>query len=96
MWRWSRARGRGIGRAFAHALGEAGAAVAVVDIKADLAEAVAGELAAKGIDAIAVTADVTQNAQIQKMVAAVVNKWGKLTIAVNNAGMGDWTGSRRR
>ena len=54
----------------------------------DLAEAVAGELAAKGIDAIAVTADVTQNAQIQKMVDAVVNKWGKLTIAVNNAGMG--------
>lgn len=82
--------GGGIGRAFAHALGEAGAVVAVVDIKGDLAEAVAGELAAKGIDAIAVTADVTRNDQIQKMVEAVVNKWGKLTIAVNNAGMGDW------
>lgn len=83
--------GMGIGRAFAHALGGAGAAIAVVDIKSDLAEAVAGELAAKGIDAIAVTADVTRNEQIQKMVSAVVKKWGKLTIAVNNAGMGDWT-----
>ncbi len=83
--------GQGIGRAFAHALGDAGAAVAVVDIKSDLAEAVAGELADKGIDAIAITADVTQSEQIQKMVGAVVDRWGKLTIAVNNAGIGDWT-----
>lgn len=83
--------GSGIGRAFAHALGEAGAVVAVVDIKSDLAETVAGELAAKGIDAIAVVADVTRNEQMQKMVGAVVKKWGQLTIAVNNAGMGDWT-----
>jgi NAD(P)-dependent dehydrogenase (short-subunit alcohol dehydrogenase family) len=82
--------GQGIGRAFAHALGEAGAAVAVVDLKVDLAEAVAGELVAKGIDAIAIAADVTQVNQIQAMVDAVVKKWDKLTIAVNNAGMGNW------
>lgn len=82
--------GGGIGRAFAHALGEAGAMVAVVDIKGDLAETVAGELATKGIDAIAVAADVTRNDQILKMVDTVVKKWGKLTIAVNNAGVGDW------
>ena len=82
--------GQGIGRAYAHALGEAGAAVAVVDLRADLAEAVMGELAAKGIDALAVTADVTKVDQIQKMVDSVVNKWGRLTIAVNNAGVGDW------
>ena len=37
--------GQGIGRAFAHALGEAGAAVAVVDMRLDLAEEVADELA---------------------------------------------------
>ena len=82
--------GQGIGRAFAHALGEAGAAVAVVDLKVDLAEAVADELVAKGIDAIALAADVTQVNQIQAMVDAVVKKWDKLTIAVNNAGMGNW------
>jgi NAD(P)-dependent dehydrogenase (short-subunit alcohol dehydrogenase family) len=46
--------GQGIGRAFAHALGEAGAAVAVVDMRLDLAEEVAHELAQKQIDAIAV------------------------------------------
>lgn len=42
--------GQGIGRAFAHALGEAGAKVAVVDIDQDRAEAVAKELFLKGKD----------------------------------------------
>lgn len=82
--------GQGIGRAFAHALGEAGASVAVVDLDGNLAQVVAGELAQKGIDAIAITADVTKVDQIQHMVDTVVNKWGKLTIAVNNAGVGNW------
>lgn len=83
--------GQGIGRAYAHALGEAGAAVAVVDLDLGVAEEVAAELTNKGIDAIAVMADVTKADHIQKMVDAVVGKWGKLTIAVNNAGIGNWT-----
>jgi NAD(P)-dependent dehydrogenase (short-subunit alcohol dehydrogenase family) len=83
--------GQGIGRAFAHALGEAGAAVAVVDINGEVAETVAGELTKKGVDAIAVVADVTQTDQIRNMVDTVIGKWGKLTIAVNNAGIGNWT-----
>ena len=83
--------GQGIGRAFAHALGEAGAAVAVVDISTPSAEDVANELSNKGIEAMAVTADVTKAEQIRKMVDTVVGKWAKLTIGVNNAGIGDWT-----
>jgi NAD(P)-dependent dehydrogenase (short-subunit alcohol dehydrogenase family) len=82
--------GQGIGRAFAHALGEAGAAVAVVDISAGHAEAVAAELAAKGVDALPLTADVSQPDQVNAMVAAVLARWGKLTIGVNNAGIGFW------
>lgn len=82
--------GQGIGRAFAHALAEAGAAVAVVDINLANAETVAGELAAKGADAIAVKTDVTNQASVNAMVDAVIKKWGKLTIGVNNAGMGQW------
>ncbi|GIV76224.1 MAG: 3-oxoacyl-ACP reductase [Litorilinea sp.] len=82
--------GQGIGRGFAHALGEAGAAVAVVDRVAERAEAVAQELADKGIDALAVTADVTKPDEVQAMVDAVLRKWGKLTIGVNNAGIGLW------
>lgn len=82
--------GQGIGRAFAHALGEAGASVAVVDIDGNLAQIVANELVQKGIDAIGLAIDVTKVDQVQKMVDAVIEKWGRLTIAVNNAGMGNW------
>ena len=82
--------GQGIGRAYAHALGEAGAAVAVVDISTSHAQAVAGELNAKGIDALPITADVTVEAQVRAMVQAVLDRWGRLTIAVNNAGIGLW------
>jgi NAD(P)-dependent dehydrogenase (short-subunit alcohol dehydrogenase family) len=82
--------GQGIGRAFAHALGEAGAAVAVVDISADHANAVSAELAAKGVDAAAIVADVRQPDQVNAMVAAVLARWGRLTIGVNNAGIGLW------
>ncbi len=82
--------GQGIGRAFAHALGEAGAAVAVDDIIFPRAEQVVAELQAKGIDALAIEADVRRPDQVQKMVAAVMERWGRLTIGVNNAGVGAW------
>jgi NAD(P)-dependent dehydrogenase (short-subunit alcohol dehydrogenase family) len=82
--------GQGIGRGFAHALGEAGAKIAVVDLSRETAEQVTGELTAKGIGAMAVTADVTNATQVQTMVDAILAKWGRLDIGVNNAGMGQW------
>jgi sorbose reductase len=82
--------GQGIGRGYAHALGEAGAAVAVVDINEAKAREVTQELSAKGVDAMPLSADVTKKADIQRAVDAVVKKWGKLTIGVNNAGIGQW------
>ena len=82
--------GQGIGRGYAHALGEAGAAVAVVDIAEDKAREVAQELSQKGIDSMALAADVTARADVRRMVEAIVKKWGKLTIGVNNAGIGQW------
>lgn len=82
--------GQGIGRAFAHALGEAGAAVAVVDLITERAAAVSAELQQKGIDALAVTADVTEPHDVQRMMDTVLARWGKLTVAVNNAGIGQW------
>jgi NAD(P)-dependent dehydrogenase (short-subunit alcohol dehydrogenase family) len=82
--------GQGIGRAFAHALGEAGAAVAVVDMRLDLAEEVAHELAQKQIRSMAVKADVTKPDDVQAMVDAITATLGSLTIGVNNAGIGQW------
>src|SRR5690242_19240723 len=78
--------GQGIGRAFAHALGEAGAAVAVADISIDHANEVVAELSTKKIDAFAIQVDVTKADQVNAMVDAVIKRWGRLTIGVNNAG----------
>ena len=85
--------GQGIGRAFAHALGEAGARVAVVDIVSKRAETVAEELEKKGVESLALTADVTKSEHVQQMVDAVMHRWGELTIGVNNAGIGFWSES---
>jgi NAD(P)-dependent dehydrogenase (short-subunit alcohol dehydrogenase family) len=82
--------GAGIGRGFAHGLAEAGAKVAVVDISTSAAETVANELSEIGTDAIAITTDVTQLDQVQNMVDTIVDRWGYLTIGVNNAGVAGW------
>jgi len=79
--------GMGIGRACAHALGEAGANVAVIDLNGDRAEQVREELHDKDVKAIAVQADVSDEAQIRRFVANTVSAFGGLDIAVNNAGI---------
>ena len=85
--------GQGIGRAYAHALGEAGAKVAVVDIEIDRARHVVLELTVKGIEAQALAVDVTEPQAVQQMVADVIEQWGELTIGVNNAGISGWMDS---
>jgi len=87
--------GQGIGRAFCHALGEAGAAVAVVDIEAASGETVAHELSGKGVEAIAVRTDVTDTEQVERMIRTITEHWGQLTIGVNNAGIGNWTDAEK-
>lgn len=81
---------QGIGKAYCEALVQAGAKVAVVDINLALAEETAHALVSGGGEAIAVKADVTSPEDVQKMVSTVVDHWGKLTIGVNNAGVGMW------
>ena len=83
--------GSGIGKAFCHALGEAGSKVAVVDINLAAAEGTVEELNKKGIESIAIRTDVTNESDVEHMVKTVVDTFGTLTIAVNNAGMGIWS-----
>lgn len=79
--------GQGIGRGIAHALGEAGASVAVVDLDVERARSVQGELERKGIASLAIAADVTDAEAVDAMVADTVARFGGLQIAVNNAGI---------
>jgi len=85
--------GQGIGRAFAHALGEAGARVAIADIAEGPAHSVVKELEKKGVEALPIIADVTVEDEVNRMIDTVVQKWGILTIGVNNAGIGVWVDS---
>jgi NAD(P)-dependent dehydrogenase (short-subunit alcohol dehydrogenase family) len=84
---------QGIGRAFAHALSEAGAKVAIIDINKEKAEEVAQEIADKGGESISLGADITDETAVDTAIKSITGKWGKLTIAVNNAGIGEWCNS---
>ena len=78
----------GIGRACATALAMAGADVAIADINKELGEKTAASLRTFGVKSLFVPCDVSSETQIQTMLATVVEAFGKLDIAVNNAGIG--------
>ena len=75
---------RGIGLAIARRLASDCARVALVDLDKSAVEAAAGEL---GGASMAVVADVTRTDEVERAVAAVDTRWGRLDIVVNNAGI---------
>ena len=79
--------GRGMGKVTALTLARDGAAVVVNDVRREWAEAVAGEIEAAGGQAMAYVADVSDEAQVEAMVAATVERFGTVDILVNNAGI---------
>ena len=78
---------RGIGRAIALALAEAGAKVVVTDIDEKECEAVVKEIEKLGSEGLAKKLDVTNKKEIEEVVAETIKKFGKLNILVNNAGI---------
>ena len=78
--------GRGIGRAIALGLAQEGAQVAVLDILADSAAAVAREIEATGVKALALPCDLTKRAQVERAIAETLAQFGQIDILVNNAG----------
>jgi len=78
----------GIGRGCAVALARAGADVAIVDLDAQAGPKTADEVRAMGRDSLFVPCDVTKRDQVQEMVGRVAERFGRLDVAVNNAGIG--------
>ncbi|MGV8858235.1 SDR family NAD(P)-dependent oxidoreductase [Rhodoglobus sp.] len=78
---------RGIGRALAQALGEAGATVAVTARAQSDADAAAAELTQLGIRAIGIALDVTDVSSVDTAISRVIQELGSLDILVNNAGI---------
>jgi glucose 1-dehydrogenase len=78
----------GIGKAIALSLGEAGADVVINYVSGeDKAQGLAEEIRAKGVRALALRADVSDEAQVGDMFSSMIEQLGTIDILVNNAGL---------
>lgn len=82
----------GNGRAIAALFAREGASVVCADRDLARARHTADQIAEKGGDALAVAADVTRAADCEAMVAAALDRFGRLDILVNNVGIGGGDG----
>ncbi len=80
--------GGAIGSALAVVLGSAGAKVAVSDIDQARVDAAADRVRAAGAECIALVADITRETEAERVVAAIVERFGRLDIIVNAVGGG--------
>ncbi|MDX1755999.1 MAG: 3-hydroxybutyrate dehydrogenase [Marinobacter sp.] len=78
---------RGIGRAIAEYYAREGAWVAVADLDGRAAEETARAIESNGGTALALAMDVTDEDAVEQGVAAIVKEWGRLDIALANAGI---------
>src|SRR5579871_5020011 len=77
----------GMGLATAQAFAEAGAAVVMADAREDSVKQEAQKLIADGHKVIAIPCDVSDDAQVERMVERTAAEFGRLDAAFNNAGV---------
>ena len=80
--------GSGIGKATAKLFGKHGAQVVVSDVNPDAARKVADEILMEDGKASTQTTDVTQPEHVESLIESTIEKYGKLDVLVNNAGIG--------
>lgn len=78
---------RGVGKHLALALADAGASVAIIDLNAEGAHSTAEEVRKHGRPALSFGIDVTNIDGIEEVITQIVDQWGGLDIALNNAGI---------
>ncbi len=78
---------RGIGKSIAKALAAEGAVIVAMDMDQEATEATVAELQAGGTKALAVVGNVTVAADVERMIDAAVEAFGRVDILVNNAGI---------
>ncbi len=77
----------GIGTGVCRMLADQGAAIAVADADGPAADSAAGDLAAAGAEVAPMVADVTDRNSVEGMVAGVLERFGRIDVLVNNAGV---------
>lgn len=80
--------GRGLGKAIAKGLAEAGAKVVLCGRTADIVETAAAELCRAGLPARAIKADARHRAEVQRVIDGALETFGRLDIMVINHGIG--------
>lgn len=78
---------RGLGKAMATALAQAGSNIVIADLDITEAQKTANELQKEGVEAIAIQVDVTQPEQVEHMVNVVIEKFNRIDVLFNNAGI---------
>jgi 3-oxoacyl-[acyl-carrier protein] reductase len=79
--------GQGIGRAIALSLAEAGAKIGVSDIQEEKAQIVAKEISQMNQEAIALKTNVAEGSDVQRSIRETHQRWGRIDILINNAGV---------
>lgn len=84
--------GSGIGRALAHAVADAGGAVALIDANEDNTKTIQAEIQERnpGTSTLVLVADVTKPQQVTDAMAAAKDAFGGLDVAYNNVGIAQW------
>lgn len=78
---------RGIGKGIALGLAEEKVKVMICDIRREEGENTLSEIKVRGVEAAFFEVDITKSDQIEKMVADIVHRFGRLDILINNAGI---------
>ncbi|MFH1401458.1 MAG: SDR family NAD(P)-dependent oxidoreductase [Parcubacteria group bacterium] len=81
---------RGMGRADALLMARAGAKIVVSDISQEECQIVVDEIKKEEGQALAVKCDVSKKEEVDNMVKSAINKWGRIDVLINNAGIVDF------
>jgi NAD(P)-dependent dehydrogenase (short-subunit alcohol dehydrogenase family) len=81
---------RGLGKAMALSLAQAGSNIVIVDLNLEAAQQTADSIASEGVRTLALKVDVTNQADADRMADEVVRQFGRIDALFNNAGIAQW------
>ncbi len=81
---------RGLGKAMAESLAQAGSNIVIIDLDLKSAQLTADGLASEGVRTLALKGDVTDAGDVDRMVNEILSQFGQIDVLFNNAGIAQW------